>query len=122
MVKLFTSTNLFSRILISLSIALIYNFVISIDSILSFLIFFPLFGSFVIAWLPSEQKTLIKSIALLTSGVVFLFSLSLWINFNKSLSKFQFTETINYWFPWDSSSSTYVLLGVDGISLFFILF
>ena len=52
---------------------------------------------------------------------MFLFSLSLWINFNKSLSKFQFTETINYWFPWDSSSSTYVLLGVDGISLFFIL-
>nr|YP_008519432.1 NADH dehydrogenase subunit 4 [Nannochloropsis oculata]AGI49011.1 NADH dehydrogenase subunit 4 [Nannochloropsis oculata] len=121
MFKLFTSTNLFPRILLSLSIAFIYNFVTSMDSILSFLIFFPLFGSFFIAWLPSEQKTLIKSIALFISGVVFLFSLSLFINFNKSLSKFQFTETVNYWFPWDSSSSTFILLGVDGISLFFIL-
>jgi len=121
MVKFLTSSTLFSRILVGLLIALTYNFVVSTDSILSFLIFFPLFGSFVIALLPAEKKTLIKSVALTTSGIVFLFSLSLWVNFNKSLSKFQFVESIDYWFPWDSSFSTYILLGVDGISLFFIL-
>lgn len=121
MLNFLTSSTLFSRIFVGLFIALTYNFVVSTDSILSFLIFFPLFGSFVIALLPAEKKTLIKSIALATSGTVFLFSLSLWVNFNQSLSKFQFVESINYWFPWDSSSSTYILLGVDGISLFFIL-
>lgn len=107
--------------MIGLGIAFTYSFVLSTKSILTFLIFFPLFGSFVIALVPAEKKTLIKSIALTTSGVVFLLSLSLWVNFNNSLSKFQFVESIHYWFPWDSSASTQILLGVDGISLFFIL-
>ena len=115
------SSTLIYRISLSLIITLVYNFISTTDSILSFLIFFPLFGSFVIAWIPAEKKTLIKSLALATSGIVFLFSLSLWINFNKSLSKFQFVESINYWFPWDSAASTPILLCVDGISLFFIL-
>ena len=121
MLNLFISPTLLSRIIISLLIALFYNFVLTTDHILSFLIFLPLVGSFVIACLPAERKTLIKSIALATSGIVFLYSLSLWINFNQSLAKFQFVESINYWFPWDSTSSTLILLGVDGISLFFIL-
>jgi hypothetical protein len=56
MFKLLTSSTLPMRVLISLLIALIYNFVVSTDSILSFLIFFPLLGSFVIAYLPSEKK------------------------------------------------------------------
>ena len=33
----------------------------------------------------------------------------------------QVVEAIDYWFPWDSTSSTPLLLGVDGISLFFII-
>src|SRR6056297_19377 len=121
MFKLFTSSNFINKILISFLVVLAYNFIISVNLILSFLILFPLFGSFVIAWLPNEQKTLMKSLALIISGITFLFSLALWVNFNKSLSKFQFIETVHYWFPWDSNSSTYVLLGVDGISLFFVI-
>nr|YP_008519362.1 NADH dehydrogenase subunit 4 [Microchloropsis salina]AGI48941.1 NADH dehydrogenase subunit 4 [Microchloropsis salina]AHX25022.1 NADH dehydrogenase subunit 4 [Microchloropsis salina] len=121
MFKLFTSSNFINKILISFLVVLAYNFIISVNLILSFLILFPLFGSFVIAWLPNEQKTLMKSLALIISGITFLFSLALWVNFNKSLSKFQFIETVHYWFPWDSNSSTYVLLGIDGISLFFVI-
>lgn len=121
MIQFFPSSVFFYRILISLFITFLYNFVISMDSIISFLIFFPLLGCFIVAWLPSENKIAIKTIGLLTSGIVFLFSLALWIHFNKSISKFQFVESLDYWFPWDSTSSTSILVGVDGISLFFIL-
>jgi proton-translocating NADH-quinone oxidoreductase chain M len=111
----------YSRIIISFILALTYNFLLNLDSILSLLILLPILGSFLIVLIPSENKTFLKTVGLVTSGVVFLLSLSLWINFNKSISKFQFVESINYWFPWDSVSSTPILLGVDGISLFFIL-
>ena len=117
----FVSSSLVYNISISLIITVVYHFILNLNSILSFLLFFPLFGSFVIAWIPSKNKTLIKSLGLITSGITFLYSLGLWINFNKSLSKFQFVESINYWFPWDSTSSSPILLGIDGISLFFIL-
>lgn len=109
------------RILLSVGITFFYHFVFSFESILSLLIFLPLVGAFLIAWIPSEEKVLIKSVGLLTTGITFLLSLGLWINFNKSISKFQFVESIDYWFPWDSNTSTTLFLGVDGISLFFIL-
>ena len=113
--------SVLNRILVSLLIAFLYNYILNINSILSFLIFFPLLGCFVIALIPKDNKTFIKSVGLITSGIVFLFSLSLWINFNKSLSKFQFVESIDYCFPWDSNASSSILIGVDGISLFFII-
>lgn len=121
MVSFANSSVFFSRILISLGICIFYNLLVNTDSLLSFLIFFPLVGCFIVAWIPSENKILLKTIGLLTSGIVFLFSLALWVNFNQSISKFQFVESISYWFPWDSTSSTSVILGVDGISLFFVL-
>lgn len=121
MFNFLNSSSFLVRVFLSLALAFFYNSVLNLDSILSSLIFIPLFGSFIIAWIPSENKTLIKTLGLVTSGIVFVLSLSLWINFNKSLSKFQFVESLNYWFPWDSLLSTPILIGVDGISLFFIL-
>lgn len=110
-----------SRIFFSFLLALVYHFVLDLNSILSLLFFFPLAGSFLLLFIPAEKKNLLKTIGLFIAGIEFLLSLTLWINFNKSLSKFQFVEYIHYSFPWDSSSSTVVTLGVDGISLFFVL-
>lgn len=121
MVSFLNSSLFFYRIFLSLILCLTFNLLISLESILSFLILFPLFGSFIILWIPSENKLVLKTIGLLTSGITFLFSLALWINFNQSISRFQFVEAIDYWFPWDSTSSTPILLGIDGISLFFVL-
>lgn len=121
MFSILNSSSFLYRFFIGFFIALSYNFIVDLESILSFLILLPLFGSFIIACIPSENKTVIKTIGLITSGLVFIFSLSLWINFNMSLSKFQYVESLNYWFPWDSNTLSTVLLGVDGISLFFIL-
>lgn len=114
-------SQLFLRVFLALGVCLLFHLILSVNSLLSFLIFFPLGGCFLILFVPSENKTLLKTVGLVTSGVVFVFSLALWVNFNKSISKFQYVESIDYWFPWDSSSFTPLLLGVDGISLFFII-
>lgn len=121
MVNFTNLTVSLSRIFFSFFLALVYYFLLDLNSILSLLFFFPLAGSFLLLFVPEEKKNVLKIIGLLIAGIEFLLSLTLWINFNKSLSKFQFVEYIHYSFPWDSSSSTVVTLGVDGISLFFVL-
>ncbi len=112
------------RFFFSLAFAFGYNLImasITVSCVINLLIFFPLLGCFIILIIPNHYKIFIKSVALLTAGLEFLFSLSLWIFFDKSTSKFQFVETLDYWFPWDTISSSQIILGVDGISLFFIL-
>lgn len=121
MVNFINFSNLFLRIFLGFTVCMFFHLILGFESILSFLLFFPLLGCFVIVLLPTENKTLLKAVALFVSGVTFVFSLALWVNFNKSISKFQYVESINYWFPWDSTASTSILLGVDGISLFFII-
>lgn len=115
-----SSSISFSRIFIGFFFALLYHFCFTFDSILSTLFLFPLFGSGVLLCIPSERKLALKTVALIFGAIEFLLSLSLWVNFNQSISKFQFVEVLSYSFPWDSSSSS-IVLGVDGISLFFIL-
>lgn len=114
-------SKLFLRVLLAFGVCLLFHLVLSVNSLLSFLIFFPLGGCLLVLLIPSENKTFLKTVGLVTSGIVFVFSLALWVNFNKSISKFQYVESIDYWFPWDSASSTPLLLGIDGISLFFII-
>nr|YP_009237658.1 NADH dehydrogenase subunit 4 [Trachydiscus minutus]AML60669.1 NADH dehydrogenase subunit 4 [Trachydiscus minutus] len=114
-------SKLFLRVFLAFGVCLLFHLVLNVNFILSFLIFFPLGGCLLISLISSENKTLLKTIGLIISGIVFVFSLALWVNFNKSISKFQYVESIDYWFPWDSTSSTPILLGVDGISLFFII-
>ena len=84
---------------------------------ISFLITIPLFGIFCLLSLPEEKNTMIKQIALLFSSLTFLFSLLFWVFFDCSTSKFQFIEHFN----WVSLFNIHFFLGVDGISLFFII-
>ena len=84
---------------------------------LSSLIILPLIGIFLLLLVPEEKNIVIKQIALLFSSLTFLFSLLLWIFFDCSTSKFQFIE----YFNWVSLFNIRFFLGIDGISLFFVI-
>jgi len=84
---------------------------------LSFLLSLPFFGIFLIIAIPSRKHTLIKQTAFLCSSIVFLFSLVLWIFFDDSTPNFQYIEFFN----WNFLFNVNFFLGIDGISLFFIL-
>ena len=86
-------------------------------SLLSFLILFPLFGSFILLFIPNKSVKLMKNLALNISLINFLASLLLWIQFDNSTAKFQFVES----FDWIPVTNIHLLIGVDGISLFFII-
>ena len=85
--------------------------------LLSNLILIPLIGSFLVLFIPSQYKETIKVVVLSFSLAEFLLSLIMWMSFDNSSSRFQFVEAYN----WIESSNIIFYLGVDGISLFFIL-
>jgi len=78
---------------------------------------FPLLGTFCLLNVPSSNHLMLKSIALNTSCITFVASLFLWVFFNKSIGSFQFVSD----FLWINISNFNFSLGIDGISLFFIL-
>lgn len=81
------------------------------------LIILPLLGAGVIFFVPTMKKDLMRSIALFTSLITFGYSVFLWILFDKTTAQFQFVELYN-WLPIFNIN---IYLGVDGISLFFII-
>jgi NADH-ubiquinone oxidoreductase chain 4 len=84
---------------------------------LSGLILCPLLGSIIPFVIPDPRIRLIRSIGLCTSLITFLYSLLFWIQFDNSTAKFQFVETIR-WLPY---SNINFYIGIDGISLFFVV-
>ena len=88
--------------------------------ILSLLIFLPLAGAAFILTINGDDevgKRNARNVALWTSLVTFVLSLYLWFNFDNSTAAFQFVEKAD-WIP------TYNIayhLGVDGISVLFVL-
>jgi len=87
------------------------------ENILPFLCSIPLIGILVLINVPIDQKQFLKSIALNFSTLPFLGFLFLWGCFNKSVGTFQFATVVT-WLPIINLNVT---LGVDGISLFFLL-
>nr|YP_009646659.1 NADH dehydrogenase subunit 4 [Chloropicon laureae]QBX98563.1 NADH dehydrogenase subunit 4 [Chloropicon laureae] len=81
------------------------------------LILLPLGGSLLLSFVPSSSEKLIKVGGLLTSSLTFLLSLVAWVFFDPSSTKFQFV----YEAPWLGTSNIYLILGIDGISLFFVI-
>jgi proton-translocating NADH-quinone oxidoreductase chain M len=77
----------------------------------------PCFGAFVLLFVPKANHRFIRTFALCISLLTFLISLSLWIRFDSSTAKFQFVQE----FDWLPASNITFSIGVDGISLFFIL-
>jgi proton-translocating NADH-quinone oxidoreductase chain M len=106
-------------------------------SILLWIFFLPLVGCIFLLFIPSWNSRLIRRIALNFSVITFLLSLFLWIFFDNSTAKFQYVcsyslvnkvvSKVHTVFPLGFSpdgldtTSMFFLIGIDGISLFFIL-
>jgi proton-translocating NADH-quinone oxidoreductase chain M len=85
--------------------------------ILLYILLLPLLGSVILFLIPNSEKDLLKKTALNFSCITFIFSLLLWIFFDKSRGSFQFVTKI----LWINTLNLNIKLGIDGISLFFIL-
>jgi len=84
---------------------------------LSLLIILPILGILFLLFIPEHKTNLINQIAFSTSLLTFVLSLALWILFDNSCSKFQFIEHLG----WMYLFNMHFFLGIDGISLFFII-
>ncbi len=86
--------------------------------LLSLAIWCPIaFGLFVLAFGRDENPALVRSVSLLGSIISFLVTLPLLQQFDKSAHGMQFVEKAN----WIERFNIHYFLGVDGISLWFIL-
>ena len=96
-------------------------------SLLLLVLLLPLIGSAFLLFIPNWNSKLIRSVALNTSIITFLTSLLLWIEFDNSTAQFQFLESLNlvkhttYSFYKSDYSTFNFVIGLDGISLFFII-
>lgn len=87
------------------------------QNLLVYILMFPIIGILLLLLVPSRETRLLKFIALNFTCFSFIGSLLLWSSFSKSAGFFQFLVKLS-WFP---SLTLNFTLGVDGISLFFIL-
>ena len=88
--------------------------------LLSLVTFLPLAGSLFILFTRGDEETVARNaryIALWTTMLTFLVSLLIWVNFDPETAAFQLVERIE-WIP-DAAIGYH--MGVDGISLFFVL-
>lgn len=100
-------------------------------SLLVIVLVLPLIGSLILFFINSWNRLAIKVVALSFSCVNFLLSLLLWLFFDNSAQKFQYLVTLEK--GWSKNLLTkigdsafdapelYSILGIDGISLFFIV-
>ena len=88
--------------------------------VLSLTTFLPLVGVLFILIVRGDDETVARNAryaALWTSVATFIVSLLLWFNFDHSTADFQFVEK----FDWIPAFNISYHLGVDGISMFFVL-
>jgi len=84
---------------------------------LSLLLFFPLIGAILLAFIPKKDTLIIKLFTLVWIVIEFLISIPLYFYFNSDTYNMQFVE--NY--SWMKSLNIHYFLGIDGISLFLVL-
>jgi len=90
--------------------------------LLSLVTFLPLVGAFFILIARGDEAVIARNarfIALWTSLIVFALSIVLWVDFDPDTAAFQFVEHAN-WITLGGVTITYHM-GIDGISLFFII-
>lgn len=90
---------------------------LSIKNLLVCILILPLIGVFLLLIIPSSNLVLLRLVALNVSCFTFVLSLILWVFFNKSMGTFQFVSK----FLWIPTLNLNFVLGIDGISLFFVL-
>jgi len=86
-------------------------------SLLVSILCLPLLTACVLLLLPSQSTSLMKGLSLTSCSLNFLFSLILWLLFDESTASFQFFER----FAWLPFANLQLVLGVDGISLYFLV-
>ena len=77
----------------------------------------PLVGSFILMFISRDNLKLLKLIALNFSSLPFIGSLLIWAYFKKSFCQFQFATKLQLL----TALNLNLTLGIDGISLFFLL-
>nr|YP_009549857.1 NADH dehydrogenase subunit 4 [Cladosiphon okamuranus]AYW52571.1 NADH dehydrogenase subunit 4 [Cladosiphon okamuranus] len=85
--------------------------------LLTSLVYLLSLGIIGLIFIPSTKRLLIRQFALGITCTVFVFSLFLWLGFDQSTSKFQYVVD---WL-WLPVANINLVLGVDGISLFFVI-
>ena len=83
------------------------------DNILSLLIWLPILGAIVVAFIQRDKEVIIRYTAAGFTGVQFIIAILLWRKFEPGNGSMQFTERLE-WIP--SLNISYIL-GVDGLSL-----
>ena len=83
------------------------------ESLLSVLIWLPIFGGGMVLAVGNNRSEFAKWAAVAISVVVFALSLNLWTGFNTSTAAMQFVENT----PWITQFNINYHLGVDGISM-----
>jgi NADH-quinone oxidoreductase subunit M len=83
------------------------------NSLLSLLIWLPIFGGALVIWLGNERANTARWLSVSLSIVVFIMSLSLYTEFDSSTHLMQFEEKAS----WISQFDVYYHIGVDGISM-----
>lgn len=85
--------------------------------ILLYIILLLLFFIISLLFISKHNVLLLKQLTLLYSFIIFIFTLLLWIFFNNEIGNFVYVVNI----PWLSIFNIYYSLGIDGISIFFII-
>src|SRR5476651_1189444 len=88
--------------------------------LLSVIIFLPLIGSLFILIMNGDEANIAsnaRNVALWTSFLTFALSIILWVNFEVGQIAYQFVENTN----WVRDLGIRYHLGIDGVSLFFVL-
>ena len=83
------------------------------ENILSLLIWIPILGAIVVAFLPRDKDNLIRYTSAVVTGLQFVFAIVLWKKFDLSDGSMQFMEK----YEWIPSLNISYILGVDGLSL-----
>ncbi len=81
------------------------------------LIFAPIVGSIILAFVPSKHTETIKGVALIVALITFILSLFVYAQFDKLGAGMQLTVNV----PWVTSLGIHYYLGIDGISLLLIV-
>jgi len=87
------------------------------SQLLSLAIWVPILGAVPVFWIGSERRTLVRWLSLAVAVAGFLVTIPLYTGFDATLSTMQFVEQS----PWITRFNVWYLLGVDGISMPFIL-
>ncbi len=83
------------------------------EHILSWMTFFPVIGAVVIAFIPSERKEIIKTVAAAAAAVPLILAVQLFVNFDRGTAAFQFVEH----YTWIKSFNIEYFMGIDGLSV-----